>query len=87
MMGWDGTEVVPDGWMGKDDMCLSYLLTLLNVRVKTDIINQSNQSINREMKCGSPGGDIWLGGRVCSLLVQRTGCGPRGMLREAKRSI
>lgn len=38
-----------DGWMGKDDMCLSYLLTLLNARVKTDIINQSNQS-NQSIK-------------------------------------
>lgn len=47
MMGWDRSCALMDGWMGKDDMCLSNLLTLLNVRVKTDIINQSNQSIER----------------------------------------
>lgn len=76
---------MPDGWMGKDDMCLSHLLTLLNVRVKTDIINQSiNQSRDEVRQSGRR---HMASSRVCSLLVQRTGCGPRGMLREAKRSI
>lgn len=85
MMGWDRSCA---WWMDGKRWHVSFILAYLaDWMWEWRRISLINQSINREMKCGSPGGDIWLGGRVCSLLVQRTGCGPRGMPREAKRSI